>query len=103
MTMMRHNGYEAAVEYDDDAGLFHGEVVNIRDAITFQGRSVDEFRRAFAESVEDYVAFCQARAKKPNSPCPASSPSGSTLRPIGPFFPPRNAPASPRTSGYREP
>jgi len=63
MTMMRHNGYEAAVEYDDDAGLFHGEVVNIRDAITFQGRSVDEFRRAFAESVEDYVAFCQARGE----------------------------------------
>ena len=31
MTMMTYKGYEAAVEYDEDAGIFHGEVINLRD------------------------------------------------------------------------
>ena len=26
MTMMTHKGYEAAVELDEDAGIFHGKV-----------------------------------------------------------------------------
>jgi hypothetical protein len=25
MTMMTYKGYEAAVEFDEDAGIFHGE------------------------------------------------------------------------------
>lgn len=68
MTMMRHEGYEAAVEYDDDAGLFHGEVVNLRDVITFQGRSVEELREAFAGSIADYIAFCRNRGEDPEAP-----------------------------------
>ena len=45
MTIMRHSEYEAVVEYDDDAALFHGDVVNLRDVVTFQGRSVKSFGR----------------------------------------------------------
>ncbi len=53
---MKYKGYEAIVSFDDEAGIFHGEVINIRDVITFQGQSVDELRTAFRESVEDYFA-----------------------------------------------
>lgn len=63
--MMEYKGYLGKVEYDDDAELFHGEVINIRDVITFQGRSVDELKAAFQESVEDYLAFCKARGEAP--------------------------------------
>jgi predicted HicB family RNase H-like nuclease len=31
----------ARVELGDEAGLFHGEVVNTRDVLTFQGRTLD--------------------------------------------------------------
>lgn len=37
MNVMTYKDYEALVEYDEDAGLFHGEVMNLRDVITFQG------------------------------------------------------------------
>ena len=40
--MMEYEGYRAVVTYDDDAGVFHGEVVDTRDVITFQGTSVRE-------------------------------------------------------------
>jgi predicted HicB family RNase H-like nuclease len=62
---MEYKGYLARVEFDDEAHLFHGEVVNIRDVITFQGKSVDELHRALRESVEDYLAFCAERRKQP--------------------------------------
>lgn len=66
--MLKHKGYIGHVEYDDDAGLFHGEIVNIRDVVTFQGRTVDELREAFRESVDDYLAFCAERGEEPDKP-----------------------------------
>jgi predicted HicB family RNase H-like nuclease len=68
MTTMTYKSYEAIVEVDEDADIFHGEVINLRDVITFHGRSVDELKRAFAESVDDYLAFCKARGKQPEKP-----------------------------------
>lgn len=68
MTTMRYKGYEANVEYDEDAEIFHGEVADLRDVITFQGRSVAELKKAFAASIEDYVAFCNERGEEPEKP-----------------------------------
>ena len=61
--MMTYKGYEAAVEYDERAEIFHGEVINLRDVVTFQGRSVSELKKAFAGSVEEYLAFCRERGE----------------------------------------
>ena len=66
--MMEYKGYVGRVEFDDDACIFHGEVVNTRDVITFQGASVRELRSAFRESVEDYLAFCAERGEEPEKP-----------------------------------
>jgi predicted HicB family RNase H-like nuclease len=66
MTTMRHDGYIATIEPDEDAGFFHGEVVNTRDVLTFQGRTLDELRTAFAETVADYVEWCKERGKEPH-------------------------------------
>ncbi|KQP07673.1 antitoxin HicB [Methylobacterium sp. Leaf99] len=68
MTMMRCKGYEALVEYDEEADLFHGEVINLRDVITFQGRSVDELKQALSDSIDDYLAFCAERGEEPEKP-----------------------------------
>jgi predicted HicB family RNase H-like nuclease len=68
MTTMTYKSYEASVEFDEDADIFHGEVINLRDVVTFQGRSVDELKRAFSESVDDYLAFCKARGEQPEKP-----------------------------------
>ncbi len=66
--MMKYKGYEARVQFDDEAGLFHGEVVNLRDVITFQGTSVAELRAAFRDSVDDYLEFCASRGEQPAKP-----------------------------------
>lgn len=68
MTTMSYKGYEAIVEYDPEAEIFHGEVANLRDVITFQGKSVNELKKAFAESIEDYLEFCKERGEEPEKP-----------------------------------
>ena len=40
--MMKYKGYTGHVEYDDEAKIFHGEVLGIKDVVTFQGTTVDE-------------------------------------------------------------
>ncbi|MFT0878719.1 type II toxin-antitoxin system HicB family antitoxin [Rhodopseudomonas sp. G2_2311] len=65
MTAMTYKGYTATVEYDPEAGIFHGEVADTRDVITFQGKSVAEAKQALADSVEDYMTFCKERGDEP--------------------------------------
>lgn len=65
---MKYKGYAGHVEFDDEAGIFHGEVIGIRDVVTFQGTSVEELQRAFQESVDEYVDFCRKRGKEPDKP-----------------------------------
>lgn len=68
MTLMHYKGYEAVIEFDEDAEIFHCEVINLRDVITFQGSSAAELKQALAESVEDYISFCKERGEEPEKP-----------------------------------
>jgi predicted HicB family RNase H-like nuclease len=66
--MMEYKGYFAKVEFDDDANIFHGEVINLRDVITFEGETVNELKEAFQDSVDDYLTFCAERGEAPDKP-----------------------------------
>ncbi len=66
--MLHYKGYTGHIEFDDEAGLFHGEVLDLKDVVTFQGRSVDEIVQAFRDSVDDYLDFCAERGEKPDKP-----------------------------------
>ncbi len=66
--MFTYKGYMGKVDYDDEVGIFHGEVINTRDVITFQGKSVSELKKALRESVEDYLEFCRERGEEPDRP-----------------------------------
>ncbi len=64
--MMEYKGYVSCVEFDSDAEIFHGEVINTRDVLTFQGTTVDELKQALADTVEDYLEFCLERGEEPD-------------------------------------
>lgn len=66
--MLNYKGYTGHVEFDADAGLFHGEVLDLRDVVTFQGKSVDEIQKAFRDSIDDYLEFCLERGEEPDKP-----------------------------------
>lgn len=66
--MLKYKGYVGQVEFDDEASIFHGEIIGIRDVITFQGESVSELRQAMEDSVDDYLEMCKKHKRAPEKP-----------------------------------
>ena len=65
---MNYKGYSGKVEYDDEAGVFYGEIIGLRDVVTFKGTSVKELQKSFRESIDDYLDFCERMGKTPDIP-----------------------------------
>ena len=63
-----YKGYCGKAEFDLEGDLFHGEVIGVRDVVTFQGRTPGALKQAFRDSVDDYLAFCAKRGEAPEKP-----------------------------------
>ena len=66
--MMEYKGYLGTVEFDSQAKIFHGDVINTRDIITFQGTTVKEIEKAFKDSIDDYISWCKEEGVKSENP-----------------------------------
>ncbi len=62
---MNYKSYHGHFNYDEEAKIFHGEVSDLRDVITFQGTSLEELEQAFKDSIDDYLDFCKKLGKTP--------------------------------------
>lgn len=63
--VLKHNGYQARVDFDADDRIFIGRIVGIDDIVTFHADTVDGLIEAFKESLEDYVETCAKIGKSP--------------------------------------
>ena len=95
MNTMAYKGYEALVQYDEDAEILHGEVLNLKDVITFQGRSVAELKQAFADS-----RCAGSAARNPKNHFPDNSSFAWSRRFTGLWSVPPGGPGSASTSGW---
>lgn len=68
MTTMTHDGYIAEIGLDEATGLFSGIVLNTRATLHFAGRTVDELKAAFSDTIEDYRDWCRAEGKQLEKP-----------------------------------
>ena len=66
--MLKYKGYTGKVEFDDEAEIFHGEVCGLRDVVTFQGTSAKKLKKAFCDSVDEYLEFCRELGQEPDRP-----------------------------------
>lgn len=65
---MRHKGYTAKVVYDDATGTLHGNVIDLKDEISFAAASVAQLRREFHAAVDGYLLDCATRGVEPAKP-----------------------------------
>jgi predicted HicB family RNase H-like nuclease len=65
---MTYKGYTGSVTYDSENRIFHGEVLALRDVITFQGTSVETLEQAFRDSIDDYLNWCEKDGVSPEKP-----------------------------------
>ena len=64
-SMLEYKGYHATIEYDAEDEIFVGEVFGIADILCFHGTSIDELKRMFQQSIENYLVLCQKVGKEP--------------------------------------
>ena len=65
---MKYKEYTAQIVYSEEDGCFIGDLVGIRDIVSFHGDSLEEIRAAFEESVDDYLLTCQEFSRSPQKP-----------------------------------
>ena len=66
--MIAYKGYQAAVSFDHEADVFHGEVVGTRDVIFFEATSVEGLKKEFQFSIDDYLSMCAEQGQAPDKP-----------------------------------
>jgi predicted HicB family RNase H-like nuclease len=65
---IEYKGYIGQFNYEPGDEAFHGIVLGLRDVIHFQGTCVAELKQSLAESVDDYLAWCQEEGVAPEKP-----------------------------------
>lgn len=66
--MLTYKGYQAKVDIDYDTGALYGRVVNTRDVIFFEATSLEQLKKEFEVSLDDYLAMCAERGEEPDRP-----------------------------------
>jgi len=66
--MIEYKGYIGQIEFDNKAKIFHGNVINTKDVITFQGKNADEIEKEFKLSIDDYLKWCKDDNIEPEKP-----------------------------------
>lgn len=66
--MLKYKGYVGVVQFDDEAMIFHGEVIGLRDVITFQGTTAEEIKSEFKISIDGYLDWCKELGQEPDKP-----------------------------------
>ncbi len=64
---MEYKGYVGRVLSIED-GVINGEVIGLRDVVTFCGDDLAQAQVSFRDSVDDYLAFCASRGQAPEVP-----------------------------------
>ncbi len=60
--------YHGSIEYDEESETLHGKVLHVRDLITYEAESAKELKKAFQDSVNDYLETCKTEGLEPNKP-----------------------------------
>jgi predicted HicB family RNase H-like nuclease len=63
--LIEYKGYLGSVHFDSEDEIFYGKIEGIEDLISFEGKSVNEIKKAFVESVDDYLSLCKKAKKDP--------------------------------------
>jgi predicted HicB family RNase H-like nuclease len=66
--MITYKGYTASLDIDVEAGMLYGRVLDIHDVVTFKAKTVDEARREFQNTIDDYLAYCRNLGEEPDQP-----------------------------------
>lgn len=65
---LQYKGYDGSVLYSAEDKLLHGKLLGIRDFVLYDGNDVQTLEKNFQGAVDEYLAFCKAEGKTPDTP-----------------------------------
>jgi predicted HicB family RNase H-like nuclease len=65
---MEHKGYNGSVLYSAEDKILHGHIIGIRDMVSYEGTDVRGLEKNFKSAVDEYLRFCKAEGKTPDTP-----------------------------------
>lgn len=68
LNLLTYKGYTADIRVDIESKILCGQVLDIKDLVTFEGKTVEEAEREFHKSVDAYLEFCKELGQEPNKP-----------------------------------
>ncbi len=63
--IMRYKGYVARIDFEEENGVFAGNVIGLTEPISFFGASVEELRGDFVFAIDHYLSLCAEAGIKP--------------------------------------
>ena len=63
---LKFRNYEGSIEYDEESETLHGKVLQVRDLITYEAETAKGLKKAFHDSVNDYLQTCETEGIEPN-------------------------------------
>ena len=67
-TLLSYKTYTAKVEFDPEAQIFQGRVLDIDAPVTFEVENSKEVKQEFEKSVDRYLTLCKQLGKTPDRP-----------------------------------
>jgi len=66
--IMKYKGYTTKVYYTKDYNVYYGRFEGVSDLISFEGNTIEDFKKAFEEAVDHYFELCNEIGKEPSIP-----------------------------------
>jgi len=66
--LMQYKGYYGSVHFDDDEFILYGKIEFVRALVTYEATDAHGLRKAFEESVNDYLETCRDQNIEPEVP-----------------------------------
>jgi len=63
--LLKYKDFYGSVEYSAADECFFGKIIGTADLVTFEGKTVNNLKKAFTEAVEDYIVLCKEVGKEP--------------------------------------
>lgn len=63
--LLEYKEYFAIINYDNKDSIFIGKVVNTDDLLVFHGKTIDEIKEMFYQTIDNYLEICKKYDKQP--------------------------------------
>ena len=65
MNLMTVDGYKAKIEYDPETDMFRGEILGLTGGADFYGKTPQELRSEFKNSLASFLEVCKENGIEP--------------------------------------